>query len=424
MADYTEDELWEMDDDALEAAFKEAKLGGATAESQMEQEYEEAIASPAVVEEEEEEIVETDNADNDESEEEEENEEDIGSDQPEGELEESDHDSSDEEKSEETDEDNTDETEEANPDGDADPVDAESSEGVIEEKSEPQPAQTYSFKANGKDYDFSSEEIVEQFPKMFAKAMDYTKKMQTIAPWRKTIDAIEGAELSHTDVSLMIDALKGDKEAITEVLKRTGTDTLELDTDADSNYVAKDYGRDENALAIQDIVSDIGSDPEYAITEQILSKGWDQKSWDTMSAKPELIRLLHADVKSGLYDKLKPTVDKLKVYDGNTKSDLEYYGEAAKSYYARLEANKNLNMQKASETNALAEKKKEEAQKAETLASAKAESEKRKADKVASQKRKSAAVSKPTSTKSSVIDYMDDSDEAYDEWYKNLENSN
>ena len=143
--------------------------------------------------------------------------------------------------------------------------------------------------------------------------MDYTKKMQTIAPWRKTIDAIEGAELSHTDVSLMIDALKGDKGAITEVLKRTGTDTLELDTDADSGYVAKDYGRDENALAIQDIVSDIGSDPEYAITEQILSKGWDQKSWETMSSKPELIRLLHADVKSGLYDKLKPTVDKLKV---------------------------------------------------------------------------------------------------------------
>ena len=83
--------------------------------------------------------------------------------------------------------------------------------------------------------------------------MDYTKKMQALKPWRQSIDALESNGLSHEDVNLMIGVLKGDKDAVAAVLKRTGVDALELDVEQ-SRYVPKDYGRDDKALAVKDVL--------------------------------------------------------------------------------------------------------------------------------------------------------------------------
>ena len=101
---------------------------------------------------------------------------------------------------------------------DAEEEDPDVTDNEVEE--ETQPVQSYKFKANGKEYEFTEDEIKAQFPKIFGQAMDYTKKMQAIKPWRKTIDAIEQAKLGHDDINLMIDVLKGDKGAIAEVLRK------------------------------------------------------------------------------------------------------------------------------------------------------------------------------------------------------------
>jgi hypothetical protein len=47
------------------------------------------------------------------------------------------------------------------------------------------------FKANGQDFEFSDAEIMDQFEGVFGKAMDYTQKMQKMAPYRKMISALE-----------------------------------------------------------------------------------------------------------------------------------------------------------------------------------------------------------------------------------------
>jgi len=345
---------------------------------------------------------------------------DNGPEQPEDEeeLEDSGHDTSDEDETTDVEEEDDSEADEGDLDEDPETEDEPSSDDTEEDETEEQPVQRYKFKANGKDYEFTSDEIVNQFPRIFGQAMDYTKKMQNIKPWRKTIDAIEGAELSHEDVSLMIDVLKGDKEAITEVLKRTGTDTLELDTEADSNYVAKDYGRDDGALAIKDVVDDISRDTEYATTHNILSKEWDQRSWESMAQNPEMIRLLHTDVKSGMYSTIQPIAEKLKVYDGAKKSDLDYYKEAAQQHFneqAELDAQKQRLAEREAKLAAAAEEEKK-------VAEVKAKAAKRTATKSASAKRKAAAPTKRAAP-SPVIDYLDDSDEAFDEWYKNLQDN-
>lgn len=393
----TDDDLWDMSDEDLESAYKNA-----TAESQSPDTGIEENFDAEEVDNDLEEI-------ND------------GPEQLEDNLEDSNHDTSDEVEAEEVEaEDDLKSEDEASDNEDSedpDKEDEDSSEDPDEVEAEEQPAQAYKFKANGKDYEFSSEEIVDQFPKIFGQAMDYTKKMQTIKPWRKTIDALEGAKLNHDDVGLMIDVLKGDKDAISEVLKRTGVDTLDLDTEEDSKYVAKDYGRDDSALAIKDIVEDISRDVEYVTTENIISKEWDEASWQAMAKTPEMIRLLHTDVKSGMYATVQPLAEKLKVYGGGAKSDLEYYKEAAQQHFAKVAQEDAYSRSKSARQAELDNKQADKAR----LDLVKSKSQQRTATKQASSKRKAAAPTKNVVAGRDVVDYLNTSDEAFDDWYKNLQ---
>lgn len=393
-----EENLWDLSDEEIEARFKEAK----SAEFDMPEEPVEDTG-------EEEELVE------DSAEVEFDEEIEDGPEQPE---EDSDHDASEEDEGEVDSEEDAPEATEDTPDGETEVDEGETTDEEAKVEPEAQQAQSLKFKADGKEYEFSDKEIVDQFPRIFGQAMNYTKKMQAIKPWRKTIDAMEQAKLGHEDVNLMIDALNGNKNAMAQVLKRTGTDALDLDLE-NSEYVAKDYGRDETTLAIKDVVETISQDQEFAITENILSKQWDESSWQEMSQDPELISLLHEDVKSGMYDTISPIMTKLKVYDGAKKSDLEYYKLAAGQYFSDMDSKKNEQIlaqrQQQQEAARLAEA---EAAR-QKVQQAKADEAKREATKRVSAKRKAAAPTKARAT-NSVVDYLDDSDEAFEDWYKKV----
>lgn len=416
MADLNDDDLYDMSDEDLEAAFKEAKvsidneLDEPEVDDSTDDDVEDTDTELDTDDEDGDSDVETDDDESDEDEEDD-------SEQPD---EDSDHDTSDEDEEDDESTEDTEESDEEDPDGDAEEDNDDTAED--EDKSEPetQKAQNLKFKANGQDYDFTEQEIKDQFPRIFGQAMDYTKKMQAIKPYRKTIDAIEQADLKHEDINLMIDVLKGDKDAVAEVLKRTGIDALDLDSD-ESKYVAKDYGRDESALELQDVLDDINKDEAYSTTSNIIGKQWDDKSWNEMSSNPSLIKQLHVDVQSGMYDTIAPIMNKMKVFDGGTKSDLDYYKDAAKAYFTEKNAEENAAAQK-EETNRLAkieaDKVKVETDRLDKIRNDEA---KRKATKKASSKRKAAAPTRTKSAPSKVIDYLDEDDGNFDEWYKKLQ---
>ena len=296
---------------------------------------------------------------------------------------------------------------------DEDPIEEEKSEEDINDEIAQKEQQELVFKANGREFKFTQDEMLEQFPKIFGQAMDYTKKTQAMKPWRKTIDAIEQAKLGHEDINLMIDVMKGNKEAIAEVLKRTGVDSLEIDTE-NSKYTPNDYGRDDKALAIKDIVEEISVDKEYEITHRVLSKEWDEKSFKEMTEDPELIRLLHVDVKTGMFDKVQPIADKIKVLDRGNKPDLEYYRLAS------IEL-----AQQQQEANRIAYEAERQKQEREAKLARQVEidrvkktQERQKEVAVKAVERKAAT---PTTRKvptSKVVDYLDNSDEAFEDWYK------
>ena len=278
--------------------------------------------------------------------------------------------------------------------------------------------QKLKFKANGKEYELTEAEMREMFPKIFGQAMDYTRKTQAMKPWRKTIDAIEQAKLSHDQINLMIDVFKGDKNAIAEVIKRTGVDALDLDTE-NSRYEPKDYGRDDATLAIKDVVDEISADKEYEITHKILSKEWDERSFKEFTKDPEMIKLLHMDVKSGTYDKVQPIAEKLKVFDGGRQTDLDYYKLAANEYFKeQFEIQRRL---QASEQQRLAREAKLSKQTELDRVKVAQQSRERVVEKV--EQRKAAAPVKSNAGTKKSIDFLDDSDEAFEEWYKKVEAS-
>ena len=278
--------------------------------------------------------------------------------------------------------------------------------------------QKLKFKANGKEYELTEAEMRDMFPKVFGQAMDYTRKTQAMKPWRKTIDAIEQAKLSHDQISLMIDVFKGDKNAIAEVIKRTGVDALDLDTE-NSRYEPKDYGRDDATLAIKDVVDEISADKEYEITHKILSKEWDERSFKEFTKDPEMIKLLHMDVKSGTYDKVQPIAEKLKVFDGGRQTDLDYYKLAANEHFKeQFEIQRRL---QASEQQRLAREAKLSKQTELDRVKVAQQSRERVVEKV--EQRKAAAPVKSNAGTKKSIDFLEDSDEAFEEWYRKVEAS-
>ena len=286
---------------------------------------------------------------------------------------------------------------------------------VEDEKSQPK-QEKMKFRADNKDFEFTQEEIMERFPQVFGQAMNYTRKTQAMKPWRKQIDALEQNNVKPEDLNLMIDVLKGNKDAVAEMLKRTGVDALELDTEDAEDYVPQDYGRDDNMLDLQEVLTEIGRDPEYEKTKNVLANEWDDTSWNTLSATPEKVKALHMDVKSGLYDTLMPTVAKLKLYDGAQKSDLEYYGEAAALYYGEQES-----LRVAEATNnakqALVQRQQEEQARIDAVKAREAQD----AIELEKIKQRDAAAPVNQGGVKTTVDYLDDSDEAFEAWYNKVQ---
>ena len=398
---YTEEELFDMSDEELEKAYKESLAEESSPDTAIE---EENIDQPE--EESTENANEVDDVDNEDSDMEQPDEESIDAEEGEGE---------DENKVDDDSDVSADDSDEVQPNTEEQQKSTDEEPAKPEAKAQPE-AKKYKFKANGQEFEFTEKEIMNQFGKVFGQAMNYTKKMQAIAPYRSMINTIEEQRLTQEDLNLAIDVLKGDKNAIAAVLKKADVDPLEFTEEVDKDYKPTNYAKGETELAIKDVVSEIGSDPEFQITQHVIDNQWDPKSQEAFLQQPELIKDLHVDIKSGVFDKVSPMAMKLKVLDGGRRSDLEYYLEAGKQYYAE-EAAKQQREAELEAQRMAAEKAKQEA---ERINKAKAEADKRAKEAVRTKKRKAAAPTRSRVTKSAV-DYLDESDEAFEEWYKQLQ---
>ncbi len=270
----------------------------------------------------------------------------------------------------------------------------EADESQSEEVDNTEPkADMYKIKASDMELDLT----IDELKALASKGIDYTKKTQTLAPWRKAISAMEENGIRNEDINLMIDVLKGDKNAIAAVLQRTKVDPLELDTDK-VEYTPNQYGKDETTLAIEEVVESIRHDQEYQTTARVVDEVWDSASRQQMAANPSLIRGLHEEIKMGRYEIVAPIAAKMKTMDmvrgGQVQSDLDYYQMAVDNYIQSQMQSQTANQRDVRQ------------QEIQNKAPA----------------RKAAATTKRMSGGKSVIDYLDDNDEEFNDWYKKVIN--
>lgn len=259
---------------------------------------------------------------------------------------------------------------------------------------QPDSVEKYKIKANGVELDLTKDELIALAP----KAMDYTKKLQEIAPWRKRISAMKDNGISDDDINMLIELKQGKKEALTALMKDLKVDPLELDVDTDVEYKPGNYGRSDRQLAVLDVVEKIQSDKEFAITQDVVDRQWDSKSRELLSESPHLIEMLHSEIKDGSYAAISAEALKLKVLDGNRYSDLEYYAAAADKFHADSKV-------KAQPDPIV---------KQEQIRKSQQQSVTEKAN-----QRKQAAMPSSKAGRKTVVDYLDDdNDQAFDDWYK------
>lgn len=175
-------------------------------------------------------------------------------------------------------------------------------------------------KAKGTELEVGIEDLLAAYPRV----VDYTQKMQAIAEYRRKNEMLAQNGITDEDLSILIDAKKGDKAAIAKLIKQAEVDPMDIDVE-ELDYKPKDYGVDPKIFELKDIEERIKDDPEYPTTYNIVTQEWDEASRRKFSEEPSLIEQLHIDVKNGTYAKVAPEALKLKIQDGGRMSDMDYY---------------------------------------------------------------------------------------------------
>ena len=157
----------------------------------------------------------------------------------------------------------------------------------------------------------------------------FTKKMQEIAKYKKSLVMMDEQGISEQDLSLLAEIKGGSKDALAVLLKQAKIDPLDIDETPSENYVPGAYIPNDQQVTLMEIDRELSVDPEYNITRDYVNNQLDPRSQDMLIQNPNMIRGLHQDIKSGVFPQVQAVAQKLRLMDGGTRSDMEYYIAAA-----------------------------------------------------------------------------------------------
>ncbi len=163
------------------------------------------------------------------------------------------------------------------------------------------------FKANGKMVELKTP---EEAIKLMQMGAHFTQKMQALQPHRKALAMLENNGLLDEDrLSFLIDLEKGNPDAIKKLIKDSKVDVLDIDQEAEPNYVPGSHKVTDAEVNYRAVLEDLGSTPEGAETLRTLS-AWDQASMQAAWEDPSLMTHIHDQRQSGVYDRINAEVER------------------------------------------------------------------------------------------------------------------
>ena len=176
------------------------------------------------------------------------------------------------------------------------------------------------FKANGKEI---APKTVDDVISLMQMGANYTKKMQLMAPMKRSVESLNKAGITDTDLNFLIDIHNGDKEAIKKLLEKHKVDPIDLDME-NTNYVPKNNIVSDSDIEYANILEDI--QPSLPKIQKIITEQWDPKSKEYLLKDPQLMKALHEEIEMGRFDKVQTMVEMEKTFGrAKGKSDIEIY---------------------------------------------------------------------------------------------------
>jgi len=193
---------------------------------------------------------------------------------------------------------------------------------------------TAPFKANGRDIQVGG---VEDAIALMQMGANYNKKMAALKPNLKMLKLLENnGLLSEEKLAFLIDLNKKNPEAITKLVKDSGLDPLEMDTDSADAYQPKVQRIDDREIELDAVLDEIQDTPTYTQTLDIVSNKWDASSRQVIADSPQLLKVINSHVNSGIYDAITRTIENERVF-GRLQglSDIEAYRQVGDAIQAR-----------------------------------------------------------------------------------------
>lgn len=162
-------------------------------------------------------------------------------------------------------------------------------------------------KAAGTEITFNS---IDEVIKGLQQAADYTKKTAKIKPYRETLSALAdvGVLENKQDLNIMIDAFKGNKEAIAYLIEKHEIDL----TTVSDKYVPNEHGKSINELNLEDTLNELKENNQLDQVVKVTSS-FDDSSIELLRNEPNLMVNIANDIQSGLYEKIQSEIMKEKL---------------------------------------------------------------------------------------------------------------
>lgn len=222
---------------------------------------------------------------------------------------------------------------EENPKEEHSKEESSTSEDKTEEESEEEKPAFGTVKIDGEEIPLNSQEDLAQLANLGTKYASLAKKFKPIQKIAKMLE--KNDLLSPEKVNYIIDVMKGNKQAVSKLMKETKINPyLDIDLDNTDSYLPSSYDITDQEIAMDDVMEEIKEDSAFTATTQAIVN-MDSSSQAKFFDNPELVKVLNNQIKSGDYDKIQKEIKRLKALDYLPKADdFVTYFNVGKSLYA------------------------------------------------------------------------------------------
>lgn len=191
------------------------------------------------------------------------------------------------------------------------------------------------FKANGKDIKVDTAEDLRRLAQM---GVGYNAKMAALKPVRKIAKMLENEGLlDESKINYLIDLSKNNPDAINKLVKDSGINPLDLDTESTEGYKPNTYTVEDNQLELDEALIDLEQSPTGQRAIDVVSNKWDKASQRVLVTNPAYMRDLEAHIQNGVYDKVMEVVERDRLLGRIPQgvSDLEAYNFIGNQLHAQ-----------------------------------------------------------------------------------------